>query len=135
MSAPSAASSSRNVCPRRRLGVRVWRPADSASRATGVGRGRLPRPPGSAGRVTTPATTWALARTASSTATANSGLPQKTTRMSDPRLVGDPDPLLRHRAAPLAHHQPALQRAQVVDEEDAVQVIDLVLEGARQELR
>src|SRR5215472_12176570 len=71
---------------------------------------------------------------ASSVGTANSGVPQKTS-LTGVTSAAAPSPLsgfLQLANAPL--HEVALQGAQVVDEEHTVQMIDLVLHRARQQI-
>ena len=48
----------------------------------------------------------------------------------EPLPLGHLAPLLGHGSAPLADDHPALQRSEVVDEQDALEVVDFVLEGA-----
>src|SRR5688500_4770411 len=134
MSGASARSSSRNSSPRGLRGARTRIPASSARASTAVGSMPRPRPLGRGGWVTTATTSCALPRIASRMVTANSGLPQKTTRRPLPlprRFLGGgfvPQPL------PLADDHLALERAEMIDEEDSFEMVDLVLEDARKEI-
>src|ERR1041384_5071401 len=105
----------------------------AASRFPGPGCGAPARPLGRSGCVTT-ATTWCRdASNASSAIAATSGVPKKTTRTVLQRGV----PRRRCRCQPElllaepSHRLLAQLRRQPVDEEDAVRVIDLVLQDAR----
>ena len=66
--------------------------------------------------------------------TANSGVPQKTMRMVHPVSADAGLPVAGFsQFADAALDQVALEHAQVLDEQDAVQVVGLVAEGARQQ--
>src|SRR5262245_5704114 len=136
-------------------------PARSASAETGEGPACRPRPRGRSGWLTTAATGCRPARSLSSVGTAKSGVPKKASRSgalspasarrptrsadaqrgeaersSSGRGVGlrvGLDLLLAKLLHALAHVHAALEPADAVDEEDAVEVVDLVLEAHRLE--
>src|ERR1700691_4985126 len=132
---------SRNTGSRGRAGVSTSSPSDRASVATGDGSTRRPRPAGASGRVTTSATSCLDARSARNEVTATSGVPANTSRMGRPSL-GDVLGRVRRDldlrdglAVPLGfpdglHRELALLPVQPVDEQDAVQVVGLVLHAA-----
>src|SRR5688572_20778617 len=105
------------------------------------------RPCGRSGCVTTPTTSTPSPNSARSGGVAKSGVPQKRTRMS-PLLasvipVGGDRSRRQHatlarvlllQVFPARHHPAPLEETEVVDEQLPVQVIDLVLEGACQEI-
>ncbi len=71
-----------------------------------------------------------LRRAPAAMGTANSGVPRKTTRIACARLI----PLAGFlQLLDLAPDDVALQRTQMIDEKNAVQVIDLVLKSPRQQ--
>src|SRR5215475_7474514 len=124
------------------MGLRTSRPASLPSAATGDGSTRLPRPAGASGLVTTASTVCREAITARSTVTATAGVPAKTRRIAALPPSGDPlhrvrrDPDLRDRlSGPFGfpdglHRELALFGVQPVDEQDAVEVVGLVLDAA-----
>ncbi len=86
------------------------------------------RPAGRSGCVSTSGISCPRVSRASSVGTAKSGVPQKTS-LTGVTSAASPLPVLLELAnAPL--HEVALQRAYAVDEEYAIEVIDLVLYGA-----
>src|SRR5579862_4051345 len=87
----------------------------------------MPRPRGRSGCVTASATSWPARRTAFKVGTANEGVPQKTSFIEGLPLAG-----LLYLANP-AQDEIALEGAHATEEEDAVEVIDLVLESACEE--
>src|SRR5262249_42509932 len=118
-----------------RSGRSSARPSRSASAETGEGSSRRPRPRGRSGWLTTATTRWGPARSRASVGTAKSGVPKKTSRSA-----GAAAPLDRGGRAGLfallaqlllapARVHAALEPADAVDEEDAVEVVDLVLEA------
>ena len=129
MSAPSAARSSSAAGSLSVAGCRIG--------SAGLTRACLhrrvatpsgPRPRGRSGCVTTPTTACAEARSASSVGTANCGVPKKTTFSPSALTICRPSQL-----PDLADDQIALDAAQPIDEQRAVEVIHLVLERARQQ--
>src|SRR4051794_380555 len=108
------------------------------------------RPTGLSGCVTTAATSNPSPSSARSGAVANSGVPQKSTRTSE-LLVRVLVPLallrrLERRAAdeprilvllqlPLRQRRRAFEHAQIVEEEAPIEMVDLVLQAAREQLR
>src|SRR4029450_13418558 len=103
-------------------------PCRSATGLTLGGTSASPRPLTRSGCVTSAATSWPAATSASRLGTANAPLSRKTTRT---RLLLPPPPRL---LAQLALHQVALQGGEPVDEQQAVDVIDLVAERAGEQL-
>src|SRR3954452_19884383 len=108
------------------------------------------RPAGLSGCVTTAATSNPSPSSARSGAVANSGVPQKSTRTSELLVrVLVPLALLRRlelRAPdearilvlfqlPLRERRRAFEHAQVVEEKPAIEMVDLVLQAAREQLR
>src|ERR1700682_1810092 len=126
---------------RTRSGSSTGTPAASAAAATGDRRRLMPRPAGRSGRLITRVTGW-CSRRAWSEGTANSGVPMKATRMwrepgpglrLDRRGLGFgrlPDRLGGDLGSDFAE---AFGAGQAVPEEDAVDVVDLMLEAARQQ--
>src|SRR5687768_3048006 len=106
------------------------------------------RPLGRSGCVTTPTTSNPSPSNARSGGAANSGVPQKRTLMApSERLLSVPSGDLVRRQLPnvlrkiLLHRLPlrdrgaSLEKAEVVEEQLAVQMIDLVLQAAREQVR
>src|SRR5690606_24170649 len=142
-----------NSAPRGRSGCSTGMPSCSATRFTGLGsRVERERPRGRSGWVTTPATSKPSPSRASSAGVANSGVPQKTIRIGVRYSLGASEFVAavvscyvrgRQRAAkgrelrlhtvPPGKGVPALEQAQVVNKEPAVQVIELVLQAAREQ--
>src|SRR6185312_4005760 len=108
--------------------------AANAVRFTGVGATWRSRPAGRSGCETTSFTSCPAAISACSAGTANPGVPQKTSlnRVAAPVIKTSPCAFVLH-LADLAQIQAAFQRAHAEDEQNSVQVIDLVLKGARQQ--
>src|ERR1035437_5587583 len=108
--------------------------SSAAASLTGRGAGR-PREPGRSGCGTTASTSCAAA-TAWRAGTAKSAVPQKTMRIRMPpgavRLRSADELALERRGLLLVGAVPLLQRAldHLGGEEDAVEVIDLMLDGA-----
>src|SRR6201985_2744823 len=135
-----ARSLSRNHPSFGRTGLSASNPSSSASSATGERCIFLPRPTGASGRVTTAATVCLDAASARSVGSAGGGVPAKTSRTA--RSLGDPlggvrrDLDLRDgHARPLGladglHRELALLLVEPVDEQDAVEVIRLMLDAA-----
>jgi hypothetical protein len=97
---------------------------------TGAGVGFWPRPRGRSGCVTTPTTSCRDVEQLRSVGAAKAGVPKKAIRRSDASmspLAGAPQLL------DAAHDQLAVEAAQPIDEERAVEVIHLVLERAREQ--
>src|SRR6266567_7715877 len=84
------------------------------------------RPTGRSGWVMASAMSWPAACNASSVGTAKRGVPQKTNLTELPRA-------LALHLANFAQRHVALQPAHAEDEQHAVEVVDLVLEGAGQQ--
>src|SRR4051794_37268287 len=102
-----------------------WR---RAAALTGDGISSWRRPWGRSGWVTTSWTSWPAARSRSRVGTANAGVPRKTTfnwSLPLPRLL---------QLLDLALDQIALESAEVAEKQDAVEVIDLMLHGAGEEV-
>src|SRR5258705_3091993 len=108
------------------------------------------RPTGLSGCVTAAATSKPSPSSARSGAVANSGVPQKSTRTSEllvrvlvppalfrrlERGAADEARILVLLQLPLRERGGAFEDAQVVEEQPAVEVVDLVLETAREQLR
>src|SRR5829696_6241157 len=125
-------------------------PSSRATRFTaGSSSDERERPTGLSGCVTTATTSNPSPSSARSGAVANSGVPQKSTRTLQ-LLFGVLVPLallgrLERRAAdeagifvllelPLRERRGALQDAQVVEEQLAVEMIDLVLQASREQV-
>src|SRR5712691_4964897 len=127
---------SRNSDVDGRSGWSTGRSSSCAAVFTGDGTSvERERPCGLSGRVTTEATSKPSPSSASSGGTANSGVPKKTTRTL--QLAGrlgrhllDESLLSLARLLPFGDEEAALYGAEVVEEEDAVEVVDLVLDGA-----
>src|SRR5574341_2371479 len=98
--------------------------------------GFCPRPRGRSGWVTTRRTRKPAATSFSSVGTANCGVPQKTKSICDFRLpIGQSLPLTGASQLPdFTLDEVALERADVADEELAVQVVGLMQEGAGQQV-
>src|SRR5260221_10587534 len=102
------------------------------------------RPVGLSARVTTPTTSKPSPTSAVSEGTANSGVPKNRTRIGSRlrRVLGegfgdvlaDQLDLSFARLLPLLHQPAPLERPDAVEEHDAVEVVDLVLERPRQQL-
>src|ERR1700744_1321721 len=135
-----ARSRSRNSGSRALTGFSTSSPASAPSRATGLASRCRPRPAGASGRVTTATTSWREASRPVSAATAGSGVPANTSRISRSERLAESR---MGRAAQLGHGHPGplgladglhgqllLLWVQPVDEQHAVQVIGLVLEAA-----
>src|ERR1035437_899991 len=160
MSGASACSAASNSGPRGRSG---WSTGiDSASAMVFTGEGSsvdLERPRGLSGRVTTATTSCPSPTSASRGGVANSGVPKKTMRICSllPSVVcrlpssklfvvvrfvfvfardDDPDQarILRFLVFPFGEQFLPLEEAQVIDEQLAVQVVDLVLKAHAQQL-
>src|SRR5687767_14681033 len=146
----SARSCARNSSP---LGFSGWstgRPSATATVFTADARtAERERPTGLSGCVTTATTSNPSPISARSGAVANSGVPQKSTRtlelllrMTVPlavlrrleRRAADEAGILVLLQLPLRERRGALQDAQVVEEQLAVEVVDLVLQAAREQL-
>src|SRR3954454_7688751 len=108
-------------------------PSRTASSSTGVGCSFMPRPAGLAARVYTATISWPWPERASSVGTAKSGVPMKIRR----RGIGNADrfwsakpALLRGplgRLGEFFQHAVALQLREIIHEQHAVEMIDLVL--------
>src|SRR5437763_15632308 len=96
---------------------------------TGDGRSSCLRPLGRSGCVTTVDTVWPAAMMRSRVGTANSGVPRKIRRMGTLLPFAG---LLQ--LFDFALDQVTLEGAQVIDEQDSVQVIDLVEKRAGQQV-
>src|ERR1700744_3570486 len=103
-------------------------PRSSAATFTGDFWISRPRPAGRSGCVTTPSTRNAGSpASATKEGTAKAGVPQKTIRSGGTGRL----PLARFlHFADFALDQIALEHAEVIDKEDAIEMIDLVAEGA-----
>src|SRR6186713_456311 len=106
----------------------------SAKAFTGDGCSFMPRPAGRSGWVSTRGISNPAACKRASGTCANSGVPAKTTRIGGIRRGASSGPLLV--AGALQHlglDAVALQRAQVLDEHLAEQVVHLVLHAHREQ--
>src|SRR5574341_1339255 len=111
-------------------------PSSCARSLTGEAAGFCPRPRGRSGWFTTRRTRKPAATSFSSVGTANCGVPQKTKSICDFRLpIGQSLPLTGASQLPdFTLDEVALERADVADEELAVQVVGLMQEGSGQQL-
>src|SRR5688500_1110030 len=147
-STSSARISSRNASPRGRSGWRTGSDSSRAIRLMGDATSdERERPRGRSGCVTTPATSNPSPMSARRGGAANSGVPQKRIRIVwSERLFAVPTgdcvrrklsnvqrEVLLHRL-PLRERRAPLEKAEVVEEQLAVQVIDLVLQAASEEI-
>src|SRR3954471_14434884 len=113
-----------------RSGWNTGRPRSSAALFTGDSATCCPRLFGRSGWVNTAKTECPEETSASSEGTANSGVPRKTTRIKYSRLV----PLAVFlELLDLAFDNVPLQRAEVVQEQDAVQMVDFVEQSTRKQ--
>src|ERR1035437_8532361 len=127
-----------------RLGERTSRPSANARCLTGEATKDRPRPDRASGRVRTATTSWAELDSASRLRTATSGVPAKTSRTrsatrSESWVWADLDHggLLAgpRGVADRLHGKFAVCLVHPVDEQDAVEVVGLVLDAACQQLR
>src|SRR5437899_3269654 len=115
-----------------RRGWSTGTPRRSATTLAGVADRERPRPFSRSGCVTTAATSWPASSRASSDGTAKAPLPRNTTRTGPSSLLPVVGACL---LAELALHQVPLERGQTVDEQKPVDMVDLVAERAREQLR
>src|SRR6516162_5754831 len=101
-------------------------PAARAVCLTGGAASCCVRPTGRSGCETTSGISWPAASRASSVGTAKRGVPQKTS------LTALPCAFALHLANPAQHHV-ALKRAHTEDKQHAIEVIDLMLKGSREQ--
>src|SRR5580658_2342845 len=106
-------------------------PARMAMSLTGGAASCCSRPAGRSGCETTSATSWPADSSASSVGTAKRGVPQKT---SFKATTGALPFAFALRLANLAQGEVAFQRAHAKDEQHAVNVVDLMLHAAREQL-
>src|SRR5215469_12624835 len=128
------------------MGFSTSMPSSPATTATGDGSTRLPRPAGASGLVMTASTVCCEVRRARSAVTATGGVPAKTRRTAGVAFLGDPlDGVRRYfylrdrGTGPLRipdglHRELALLLVEPVDEQDAVEVVGLVLYAAGEQL-
>src|SRR5258706_16049290 len=100
------------------------------------------RPVGLSARVTTPTTSKPSPTSAVSEGTANSGVPKNRTRIGSRLrrvlrrgfggILAEIAGLALARLLPLPQQEPPLDHPDAVDEQDAVEVVDLMLERARE---
>src|SRR5262245_9281983 len=129
MSALSAANSGSKSSRSSFAGCSTGRRREAASDFTGPEAICCPRPLGLSGCVITPTTACAEFRRCSSVGTANPGVPKKATRSGI-----SPSPLAGLRELPdLAQDQITRDAPQAIDEETRVEVIDFMLQGAREQ--
>src|SRR5437588_152630 len=117
-------------------GCRMGRPCSSARSFTGDALTPRPLPRGLSGCVTTAATSCGDSSNARRAGTATSGVPMKTTRITSEPLGGVRARRWRHPEVLIAqclHGFFPKLGCEAIDEQDAVEVIDLVLEDAREE--
>src|SRR6185437_4182556 len=148
-SGSSAPSSARNRSPRGLSGCSSGRPSPTATSLIGEGTSEdRERPCARSGCVTTPTTSNPSPNSALSDGTANVDVPQKRTRTSkllvppmtargflrrqlaDVRAIA----VLLPRLLPLRERGAALHETQVIDEQPAVQMVDLVLQTPREQV-
>src|SRR5580704_5784907 len=132
-----AASCARNPAFSRIFsGCVIGIPAARAACLTGVGAICCSRPTGRSGCETARAIWCPAATSAPNVGTANCGVPQKTNLSERAVFVMAvlPGAFALHLAN-LAEVETALQRAHAEDEQHAVKMVDLMLEGARQQLK
>src|SRR5215469_15327399 len=119
-------------CPRNSSLLRILSgcvtgmPSDIAVCLTGGAASFWERPTGRSGCVTASAISWPARCSASRVGTAKRGVPQKTSFTALP-------PTFALHLADFAEDHVALQPAHAEDEQRSVQVVDLMLEGARQQ--
>src|SRR5215469_6299346 len=127
------------------MGLSASKPSWAATSATADDSTRLPRPAGASGLVITASTVCREAASARSAVTATGGVPAKTRRTTGPVPSGDP--LRRMRRGPHLgdqfavpfgfpdglHRELTLLLVKPVDEQDAVEVVGLVLDAAREQ--
>ena len=148
MSGASARSCAMNSSPRGRSGWNTGSDSSSAICLTGGASSfERERPTGLSGCVTTPTTSKPSPISARSGGTANSGVPQKSTRTQSSSSgcscdrdgsvssLSNEARILVLLLRPLRQRRASLENAQVVDEQLAVQMIDLVLQAAREQVR
>src|SRR5215207_10277875 len=111
-----------------RAGWRKGRSKVRASSATGVGLARRPRPLRASGWETTRPTSWSEETRPRRTVLAKSGVPAKATFKGWRGLA-----LGEQALAHLAHGDLAGLASGAVQDQDAVEVVDLVLEDAREQ--
>src|SRR5215471_1181598 len=134
-STPAARRSS--VTSRARFGVRTGRSSSPAAAWTGLGWVAAPRLRRRSGWVTTRATSWPASCTARSTGTAVAGVPKKATRTrrrSEPVVAARARGAVERAGPQLAQRLLAGVGLEPVDDEHAVEVVDLVLDEAAHEL-
>ena len=119
----------REKCVLAQLGRLQNRNTRSTARLLGRRRRDVwPRPRGRSGCETTPTTVWRDSISARRVGTAKAGVPKNTMRSG--RALPSPGAL---QLLNLADDEVALDPAQAIDEQRAVEVIHLVLKGARQQ--
>src|SRR6188474_2349695 len=129
-------SQARNTSPRGRSGCCTERPSSVAASLTGGGMStERERPWGRSGWVTTPSTSMPSATRARSDGTANAGVPKYTTRIGSAAVGGRLERFDHVLAAMLllvpGQEKLSLERTQVVDEQDPVEMVDFMLDAAR----
>src|ERR1039457_942093 len=112
-------------------GCMTGRPAARAACLTAGAVSCWPRPTGRSGCETASAISWPAASSASRVGTAKLGVPQKTSFTGI--LAGLPLAFALH-LADLAQVDVALEGAHAEDEQHAVEVVDLMLDAAREQL-
>src|SRR3954447_25232679 len=110
-------------------------PSSVAAALTGLGETEPPRPRRRSGRVTARTISWPAAARACSSGTAMSGVPRKTMRTTasaQTQAAGAAGGRLRRglEALVLGEGLTSLVRRHPVEHEDAVEVVELVLEHA-----
>src|SRR5262249_14957897 len=128
--APVAATSS--TASRARAGVTTRKPRSAAARLTGLGSSRPPRLRRLSGWVRTSATSCPASTSPRSGVTASAGVPRKTRRTAGaPRSERGTGAPRDHREVLVAERPQralALVRLEAVEQQHAVEVVDLVLE-------
>src|SRR5690349_14083110 len=112
------------------MGLSTSRFRRAAACATALGVSRRPRPDGRSGWVRTSGMAWPAAASASSASAANGGVPAKATR-NDAAASGR----LALALLELRANAVLLEVGQALDEDLALQVVQLVLDAGREHAR
>src|SRR6476661_4181041 len=134
-SAPDSRRRSRNAGSSRLSGSSTGRSTRIASALTGDASGGEPaRRRGRSGRVTTKTTRWEARSRARSEGIANSGVPMKTSLMGGASSRNELPVPGAHLLLDLLLDEAAFEHAQVLDEQVPIEMVQLVIEGAGQEI-
>src|SRR2546423_11931783 len=117
-----------------RSGWKMVMPRSRASRLVADWSTFSPRPAGRSGWVTRSCTAWPASTNPSSVGTAKAAVPAKTIRTAGPELPGlGPDELRLFLLFLRFDFAQGLEAGQAVGEQDPVDVVDFVLDGASQQ--